>query len=68
MEKEEQQGVSGKKDRRVLTLFIFAILSLLIAMTYKIDNAITAIAFQIILIFAQSVYLWNLLSDYYVME
>lgn len=61
----KEQEIPKKKDKRMLTLFFFLILSLLIAMTYRIDNAFLAIGFQIVLIFAQAIFLWNLLSDYY---
>jgi hypothetical protein len=54
-----------KKDRKVLTLFIMIIPSLLIALTSTITSVLVRISFQIILLFFQIVLLKNLLDDYY---
>ena len=54
-----------KKDRKVLTLFIMILPSLLIALTSAIQHYVVRISFQILLLFFQVVLLKNLLDDYY---
>jgi len=61
MEKEEPKP---RKDKRVFTLFIVIIFSLLLAMTRQISDDIIAVVFQVILIFAQIVIVKSLIDSY----
>lgn len=62
---EKKPVVKRKKDKKVLTIFIMIVPSLLIAMTSVIISPITQISFQILLLFFQLVIFKNLLDDYY---
>jgi len=53
------------KDKKVLTIFILIMPSLLIALTAVIQSTITQISFQVLLLFFQLVLIKNLLDDYY---
>jgi hypothetical protein len=53
-----------KKDKRMFTLFIVIVLSLLIAMTRAIETTLVAVSFQIVLIFAQSIIVKNLIDSF----
>lgn len=54
-----------KKDKKVLTMFIMIVPSLLIALTSVIVSKITQLSFQVLLLFFQLVIFKNLLDDYY---
>jgi len=62
---EKKPVVKRKKDKKVLTLFLMIVPSLLIALTSNIISPITQISFQILLLFFQLVIFKNLLDDYY---
>lgn len=53
------------KNKKIFTLFLISVFSLLIAMTSQITDRIVALIFQVVLIFAQVVILKNLLDNYY---
>jgi len=52
------------KDKKMLTLFIVIVFSLLIAMTASIEDFIIALFFQVVLIFSQIVIVKNLIDSY----
>jgi hypothetical protein len=53
-----------KKDKKMFTIFFVIIFSLLLAMTRAITQTTVAVAFQIILIFAQAIILKNLVESF----
>jgi hypothetical protein len=59
------EKVRPRKDKKVLTMFIMIVPSLLIALTATIQSVITQISFQILLLFFQLVIFKNLLDNYY---
>lgn len=65
MEKKKKPRPQLKKDKKVLTMFLMIVPSLLIALTSVIVSKITQISFQILLLFFQLVIFKNLLDDYY---
>lgn len=54
--------ITGKK---MLTLFLILVPSLLIAMCTAIESQLVAISFQVVLIFYQLIIVRNLLEQYY---
>lgn len=60
----EQDEKPRKKNRSFLTLFFVVIFSLLIAMTRSITDDWIAVAFQIVLIFAQIIFVKSLIESY----
>lgn len=57
--------VPKQKDKKMLTIFLMILPSLLIAMTASITNIIVRLGFQIVLLLFQLVIFKNLLDDYY---
>jgi hypothetical protein len=53
-----------KRDRKMLTLFFVSVLSLLIGMTTAIDDTVIALAFQVVLMIVQIVFLKNVLDTW----
>lgn len=60
-----KEQVKPRKDKRMLTLFIILVPSVLLAMTAAISNFAVRIGFQVVLLFFQAVLVKNLLDDYY---
>jgi len=58
------ERIKPVKDKKMLTLFIVIVFSLLIAMTASIEDFIIALFFQIVLIFSQIVIVKNLIDSY----
>ena len=58
------EKVKPKKDKKIFTLFLVVIFSLLIAMTRAIETTLVAMIFQIILIFTQIVVVKALIETY----
>lgn len=54
-----------KKNKRVLTLFLCMVPSILIGMTTIITNVMGRIGFQTILVLMQFVIIKNLIDDFY---
>jgi hypothetical protein len=65
MRKEEVSLPTKKKDKKMLTIFLMILPSLLIAMTSAISELVVRLGFQIVLLMFQSVIFKNLLDDYY---
>lgn len=53
------------KDKRILTIFILMIPSLLIALAASIPSVIIRVVFQMILLVLQFVLVKNLIDDFY---
>jgi len=64
MQSYASEEIKPRKDKRIFTLFIVVIFSLLIAMTRSIQNSFVALFFQVVLIFAQIVIVKNLIDSY----
>jgi hypothetical protein len=62
---EFEEPEEKPKDKKVLTIFLFMIPSLLLAMSSAIETLFVRLIFQIVLIFLQLVLLNNMLDDYY---
>jgi len=60
-----KQKQKPEKDKKVLTMFIMIMPSLLIAMTATIESVLLMISFQVLLLFFQLVLIKNLLDEYY---
>lgn len=59
-----QQEKQPKKDKKVLTLFLLIVPSLLIAMSAAIESIPIRLGFQAVLLFFQLVLFKNLIDEY----
>lgn len=66
-ETAKTDGIAEEKptDKRVLTLFFFIGLSLLMAMTREIESLYISISFQVVIGFIQTIFLWSMLKNYW---